>query len=346
MTIRKGVTIVIKVIRIAFGISIAFLAFLIGYGLDESVAVGILLAAVGVFLYVFFYIKGAELSGSKAENTAEMNEKALGEFQKRNDNPGYVVKPEENASDCAPANDEHLEETSKKPEKQIPERLGEYKTHMARDLSGERFPEKLLDCLPSPDKIAISAYGDDDSEDCSFGWIDKGAYVEWFCCGDEQDARSAFTEAYHPFIQKYTKDPGGCAARILRKIAACPKVCAVQEKQFLTRFNLGYINNCYEETEQCISYSQSQSESYHDGGGSSSEEWCIYPASITEEYYRSGAWKDGEHVYYKDIFGIPGIFEYYECISDRRDYDSDYVVRSRGVSYAKSELYKKLKAEK
>ena len=116
-------------------------------------------------------------------------------------------------------------------------------------------------------------------------------------------------------------------------------------------FDSGSVNVLLLETLDYIKYVFRNQESYHDGGGSSSEVWYVYPAPIDDypqellhdrEYDHiriprcQGFWIENGHLYLVEPWDIPGVFEYYYKEKNRYYSESPTEIREVGFN-----LYKK-----
>ena len=172
-----------------------------------------------------------------------------------------------------------------------------------------------------------------------------------------ENAKSVFAEAFHPFVQKYSNDIVKCAEHIINEICFAPYSFTITADELYVVMDSGYYDAKYRETIDFISYQESYSESYHDGGGSGSTSWWVYAAldveckaELTDEIglkkcpalprsvhlpYCRGYWEENGHVYLVDPWGLTGVFEYYCEVMERWDYASEEEIWKIGVPYSR-----------
>ena len=164
-----------------------------------------------------------------------------------------------------------------------------------------------------------------------------GAFIQ-YKVQNVDDGRAAFAASYHPFLRQFTDRPEQSAREVLAFFSYRPYRFDLTRDQLSVNFDSGYYNTGYTETPTYIEYRESYQESYHDGGGSGSLYWCLYPAGEVHlaaakvlrqdpsARFRIPAcktirMKDG-HVYLENPWGLTGVFEYYCSRSERDDYQS------------------------
>lgn len=217
-------------------------------------------------------------------------------------------------------------------------------------------PKRLVSHLPDADTIVITSYG---NEGNSFGkryhfggntLSSNEAFIQYYPLKKNYDFEcSVFVNSFHPFLREFTENEVICSGNILKDLLSNinqPSYFEVSEHTLFVNMGGGYYDTGYKETPKYIKYMQRYQESFHDGGGSGSKVWFLYATSgketkqeLTQKKVMNGIclptckgyWIEEKHLYLVDPWGIPGVFEYYCCKKECRDFDSDEEVWEVGV---------------
>ena len=222
---------------------------------------------------------------------------------------------------------------------------------------GIPLPEKLIDLLPDPDMIIITAYGDEKASNGKRLHIALGKsssdekFIQYQIKPASHNSFDSVSDevfgcSFHPFIRKFTDNVTACSKTMLRSIQFAPSIFEISQNALFVLFNGGYYHTKYEENEDHIEYSESYQDSYHDGGGSGSLEWSICAADKKEEGQDllhdkkvneielpscKGYWFENDRLYLVDPWGLSGVFEYYHDKNERYDYESENQCYTIGV---------------
>lgn len=221
--------------------------------------------------------------------------------------------------------------------------------HFSPKLNNEMpLPENLVSYLPNAELILVTSYGDSIFSNGRRYYVgldrafSEGAFVQYRVDKGELDyhqcVRETFAHSFHPFIQRFTNDVVSCSENMLHSFCFRPVSYEVSKHALNVSFDGGYYDTGYKETSDYIKYEESYRDSYHDGGGSGSEEWQLYVTDIKKEQRElsheiklkgvtlpacKGYWQENDHLYLVEPWGIPGVFEYYCHKNECRSYDSD-----------------------
>ena len=217
-------------------------------------------------------------------------------------------------------------------------------------------PQRLVLHLPDAETIVITSYGNGEN---SFGvryslgdkYSFRGeSFIQYHPLERSYDyACSVFGNSFHPFFQEFTENEKICSENMLKDFPENinrPEYFEISEDTLFVDMGGGYYKTAYQETSNYIKYRESCRESAHDGGGYCSKEWFLYAASgkkAKQELSQKrvlneislptckGYWIEEEHLYLVEPWELPGVFEYYCCKTECRDYDSDEMVWEVGV---------------
>lgn len=217
-------------------------------------------------------------------------------------------------------------------------------------------PQRLVPHLPDAETIVITGYG---NEENSFGLryrfggntlLEQKSFIQYHPLKRSyDDACSVFANSLHPFFRKFTENEVICSENMLKDLSANinePEYFEISDDALFVDMGGGCDTIGYQETSNYIKYMRRYQESYHDGGGYGSTEWFLYAAlgkeakqelsqkRVLNEIYLpacKGYWIEEEHLYLVEPWGLSGVFEYYCCKTECRDYDSDEVVWEVGV---------------
>lgn len=244
------------------------------------------------------------------------------------------------------------------------------KKYLVAESDESSLPQELIGKLPDPDKIKISSFSNslvsvgkryrigmndcDKAEDFIQYYAKIPENVKW-SSEEDQHRKIVFAESFHPFVRRYSKDIVKCAEYIIRGISYKPYSYEITENALNVKLDGGYYDVEYQETPHFICYRECYQESYHDGGGSGSEEWYVYASpnvacktELSEEIEIKkcpalpdfvhmpscrGYWEENGHVYLVDPWGLSGNFEYYCHVEEQRDYESENKIWEIGVPY-------------
>ncbi len=230
----------------------------------------------------------------------------------------------------------------------------------------ETLREDMRKLLPDPEEIENIKYKTGDSCACRLWEFtfpqakargDCISYRARYVRGSNQLDRQTeivFAASHHPFIERFSGDPARCAGKMARFFSYRPMYYELFRDMLFVSFGSGYVESGFLETRDCVGYRQSYSESYHDGGGSGSDTWFLWPAKAeigANELFGDsvvnhanvpntkgikvpeckGYWFEGERLFVVDPWDIPGVFEFYYAVSEQYDWDSETENWSIGV---------------
>ena len=226
---------------------------------------------------------------------------------------------------------------------------------------------KLLSLLPNPEEIegikcktgidsALHAWQSHFPEAKAPGYCI--AYRAKYVRGSEQldqRTKAVFAASYHPFIGRFSCDPVRCAEKMAQFFPYRPFYYELFRGNLFVSFASGYHNCGFLETQEYVGYEEWYTESSHDGGGSGSNTWRLWPAKVeigANELFQDnvanhvslpsyrhgihfpeckGYWFKGEHLYVVDPWDIPGVFEFFMAESYERDWASETEHWSIGI---------------
>lgn len=227
-------------------------------------------------------------------------------------------------------------------------------------------PTEFYKYLPEKKMIQIKDVRDDSYKGGDYFGLHQlpaGAYMEYNASNEYQKYEKIgysemyhklFAESYHPFLQKYSSNPRHCAEILSHYFSRPSHRFVVFDNMFLTVFDMGGDRNSYKETPNYITYRQISQESYHDGGGSYSQEWYLYAAKVSKckaeltdkigyKHFSAlpqwvflpdcrGFWTEEGHVYVVDPWDMCGIFEFY-CHTEEKELDEEANILDIGMPY-------------
>ena len=204
-------------------------------------------------------------------------------------------------------------------------------------------PRRLASLLPPKDMIEIKRRDSTSIEYCC-KYFREDTYEQ-----RKQRTKTVFTYTYHPFIRRFSGDLQICCSKLLNSIKEYnPFAYSITKDQIQVYFDASYYSSKLTETQYLVHYSESYQESWHDGGGSGSVDWYLYPSNKTTEgqslcydnnlrtdYVSLPAckcyWRENEHLYLQDPWDIPGVFEYCCVVFGKSYYDSPGEYCTNGV---------------